>query len=425
MSDAIEGRRIFLGMPGYGKQTSAAGRALWNACADRSRVAKVAYQNGSLLAQNFNSLWCAALNIVHEGGQIHYFAMLHDDIGAEDFWLDKLIDELEANDLDILGVVAPIKDTRGMTSLALDQEEGDGWMPFARLSMRDVYELPETFTSEDLGGRPLLLNTGCWVCRFDPSWVKQVHFQVSDRIVYNEAIDRFQAQAWPEDWYFSRRANELGLRIGATRKINLIHQGDMIYTNMQPWGDQPFDVEAVKVSPVPLAFPYDVAGWLAPEEGRELGRLAAGKRVLEIGSFCGLSTICLARTAKSVTAVDYFDGRATAVPGDTFAAFSRNIERYGASEKISIQSPDDELEGEFDLAFIDGAHDFDSVSRDIERASAVLAPGGLLVFHDYRSPIDPGVTAAVDELLANGGELLSTQQTLAVVKPPAQVPLEV
>jgi hypothetical protein len=50
-------RRVFLGMPGYGKQTAAAGRGFWRACADMSQVHNP-YENGSLLAANFNSLWC-------------------------------------------------------------------------------------------------------------------------------------------------------------------------------------------------------------------------------------------------------------------------------------------------------------------------------------------------------------------------------
>src|SRR5687768_1679469 len=102
-------RRIFLGMPGYGKQTASAGPALWLA-APQSEVIRE-YSQGSLLACNFNKLWCAALNMVHRGERLDYFAMLHDDIGAEDGWLDKLVAELEANDLDVLGVAVPIKDS--------------------------------------------------------------------------------------------------------------------------------------------------------------------------------------------------------------------------------------------------------------------------------------------------------------------------
>jgi predicted O-methyltransferase YrrM len=434
MNDARSERRVFLGMPGYGKQTAAAGRGFWRACADMSGVWN-AYQNGSLLASNFNQLWCAALNLVHQGGQLDYFAMLHDDIGPEDYWLDKLIDELEANQLDVLGVVVPIKDTRGMTSLAL-HAYGDNWMPAARLSMHDVFELPETFTSDDLD-QPVLLNTGCWVAKWNQEWCKKVHFEINDRIIFNTACNRYQAQTEPEDWFFSRQLHEIGsgpsahlrpLRIGATRKIKVMHQGEMHFSNEQPWGSQAFDRESVRVSPVPNAWPFDIHGWLKPEEGKTLAELARGNRVLEIGSYCGLSTICMARTAEHVTAVDYFDGRGTPNPRDTLDEFKANIHRYGVSEKVRICHPDDPYPlPEYDLAFIDGAHDYPSVSADIERTLAVLAPGGVLAFHDYRRPVYPdhGVDQAVDELLANGGELLSVHETLAVVRPPAAIPLEV
>lgn len=427
-------RRIYLGQPGYGKQTADSGRAFWRACRDMSGVIND-YRQGSLLACNFNQLWCGALNRVHGGERLDYFAMLHDDIGAEDFWLDKLIDELEAKQLDVLGVVIPIKDTRGLTSMAL-AKPGDDWLPYARLSMHDVYSLPETFTSDDIGW-PLLLNTGCWVARWNQDWARQVHFEINDEIVFNRAASRYQAQTEPEDWNFSRQLHEIGapgsptdgmprLRIGATRKIKAIHRGEMDFTNMHPWGSHAFDKESLKASPVPNAFPHDVPGWLHREEAAALAELARGKRVLEIGSYCGLSTICMARTAEHVTAVDYFDGRGTAVPQDTLPRFLANIQRYGVADKIDTHHPDDPLPcGEFDLAFIDGAHDAMSVRLDIKKALEAIKPDGLLAFHDYRSPIDPGVTLAVDELLASGGELISVHASVAVVRPPARIPLEV
>ncbi len=147
--------------------TAAAGLAFWHLACDGLK--------------NFNELWCHALNLHHHGERVDYFAMLHDDIGPAKYWLDTLIEELETKQLDVLGVVVPIKDSRGMTSLALDHED-DPWMPFAKLSMHDVYELPETFTSEDVG-RPLLLNTGCWVCKWNQDWARTVHFEINDRII--------------------------------------------------------------------------------------------------------------------------------------------------------------------------------------------------------------------------------------------------
>jgi hypothetical protein len=422
-----EKRRIFLGMPGYGKQTAAAGRALWRASRKPENVC-TEYQCGSLLACNFNKLWCTALNMVHRGERLDYFAMLHDDIGCEDFWLDALIDELEANSLDVLGVVVPIKDTRGITSIAL-HHPGDNWNPDCRLSMHDVYELPETFTGEDLDAQ-LLINTGCWVCKWDQDWCKKVHFEINDRIVFDVPQNGYRPEVESEDWFFSRLLNELGLKIGATRKIAVKHEGDVEFSNTFPWGSAAFDndshVYRRKTSPVPGAFPRDIPGWLLPEEGRKLAELATGERVLEIGSYCGLSTVCMARTAEHVTAVDYFDGRGTPQPQDTLPAFKKNIERYNLTEKVWFCYPDEPYPlAEYDLAFIDGAHDYHSVRLDIERVRGVLAPNGLIVFHDYKHPSHEGVTDAVDDLIADGGKLLSVTETLAVVRPPALVPLEV
>ena len=39
---------------------------------------------------------------------------------------------------------------------------------------------------------------------------------------------------------------------------------------------------------------HRVRGWLTQAEGDKLARLAEGKKVLEIGSYCGRSTIAMA-----------------------------------------------------------------------------------------------------------------------------------
>jgi hypothetical protein len=424
-----KGRRVFLGMPGYGKQTSAAGRALWRACAPGTYIERQ-YAQGSLLACNFNKLWCEVLTKVHQGERFDYFAMLHDDIGCEDFWLDKLIDELEAKQLDVLGVVVPIKDFRGMTSIAL-QHGQDNWNVDCRLSMHDVYELPETFTSADVGGMQLLLNTGCWVIKWDQERCKQLHFEINDRIVFDRTNNCFRPEVESEDWFFSRLLNEMGFRIGATRKIAVKHEGDTEFVNTHAWGSEAFDCEptakyARHVSPVPGAFPREISGWLTPAEGKALSELAKDKRVVEIGSYCGLSTVCIGRTAKHVTAVDYFDGRGTPSPADTLPSFKTNMARYGLTEKVQIVHADDDIPGpEYDLAFIDADHEYESVANDIRRCMAVLKPDGILAFHDYSHPSHPGIGKAINELLLDGGELISTTDTLAVVRPPARVPLEV
>jgi SAM-dependent methyltransferase len=425
-------RRIFLGMPGYGKQTAAAGRAFWRCCRDMATVTNE-YATSSLLAANFNKLWCSGLNIAHQGGRLDYWAMLHDDIGCQDFWLDELIDELEARGLDALGVVVPIKDDRGMTSIAL-HHRGDNWNPECRLTMHEVYDLPETFTSEDVGGFPLLLNTGCWVVKWNQGWAGKVRFTINDEIVFDKTTNAYYPQTESEDWYFSRLMNELGLTIGATRKISVKHEGDAEFPNTFAWGKKAYDNDSPAHprlhSPIPDCFPREIPGWLTKDEGKALAEFADGQDVLEIGSYCGLSTVCMARTANRVTACDYFDGRGTPEPMNTREIFDRSIERYGLGHKVRVWHPDQLDEGElprpeFDRVFIDAAHDYESVAADAVKAMNLLAPNGLLAFHDFKHPMHDGVERVVDGLLLDGGELLSVTDFLAVVRPPAAIPLEV
>jgi hypothetical protein len=49
------------------------------------------------------------------------------------------------------------------------------------------------------------------------------------------------------------------------------------------------------------------------------------------------------------------------------------------------------------LVFVDTAQDAASVRRDIETLLPLLAPGGLIAFHDYPDPSWPDVRCVVDE----------------------------
>ncbi len=238
MDDKANKPRIFLAAPSYGEQSFGSGRGLWKACRDSNSYA-IGHAASSLLANGFNRLWCEALNLQAAGEDIEYFAMLHSDMQPEDFWLDTLIAEMEAHGLDMLGTVAPIKDHNGLTSIALD-EYGEYWRPHCRLTMKEVFRLPETFTSDDLG-KPLLLNTGCWVCKFDKRWNTKVHFEVKDRIVYSKASGGYEAEVESEDWFFSRLCHEQGLKLGCTRKVRLRHTGRMEWGNDEPWGQWDYD----------------------------------------------------------------------------------------------------------------------------------------------------------------------------------------
>lgn len=230
-------------MPGDGNQTAGAACGFYCAASQRFDVDRL-YSDSSLLALNFNSVWCNALNRANQGERLDYFAMQHSDIEPETVWLDKLIDELDSHDLDVLGVVSPIKTSAGLTSTAVARDDGDTWRPQRRLTMSEVYDLPETFTSDDVAGS-LLLNSGLWVAKFDLAWAKKVHFTINDRIVFDQTSGMYRAEVEPEDWYFSRLCHELGLRIGVTRKVSLLHSGIQKFTNQHAWGSESTDSELI------------------------------------------------------------------------------------------------------------------------------------------------------------------------------------
>jgi len=177
----------------------------------------------------FNTVWAAALNHRHRG--FTHFAMIHADIEPDMYWLDTLMDELERLNADVVSAVVPIKGEEGITSTALDS--GDLWHP-RRLTMAEVMELPATFNFDNVGG-PLLLNNGLWVCDLTKPWVESFQFEMLNRIVAN-GDGTFSAQMVSEDWLASRRWNDLGLSIYATRKVGLNHHGDKAFNNRESWG---------------------------------------------------------------------------------------------------------------------------------------------------------------------------------------------
>jgi predicted O-methyltransferase YrrM len=129
-------------------------------------------------------------------------------------------------------------------------------------------------------------------------------------------------------------------------------------------------------------------GMLSLEEGHKLAELAQGKIVLELGSYTGLSTIVMARVAKQVWSVDWHKGDEGAGRHDTLVDFMRNVEHFGVRDKIVkvVARFEDCLpflrRSMFDMVYIDGAHDFESVYRDTCQAQRLSYHGGIIVCHD-------------------------------------------
>jgi Methyltransferase domain len=168
-----------------------------------------------------------------------------------------------------------------------------------------------------------------------------------------------------------------------------------------------------------------VEGWLRPEEAAVLikstRRALTGQgdpAVVEVGSYCGKSTIVLAGAAKTVNdssrvyAIDPHEGRVgsegtadglrTELP--TFERFCRNVSAVGLSERvvpIRCRSYEVEWHLPIGLLFIDGLHDYLSVARDFYHFEPYLADGAYVAFHDCDDS-HPGVGTFVAGLVASG-----------------------
>jgi hypothetical protein len=250
--------RIFVAMPAYGSTIiDASWQGVYLHPSEYlDLVTTRAKRRSSLLCNNFNHLWATAIQQVTKR-EVTHFAMLHSDVGPDIYWVDTLYEELVKHDADVVSAVIPIKDTRGLTSTAILGENGWGRR---RLTMTEVMALPETFGIEDTvkaglnpDRRPLLVNTGCWICDLrkpmfheldEEGWYK-IHFTIRDGI--RRTGDEIQIHLEPEDWYFSRLISEVNpdVRVFATRRVRLNHRGEQDFPNDIEFGNWKVDEDVV------------------------------------------------------------------------------------------------------------------------------------------------------------------------------------
>jgi MMP 1-O-methyltransferase len=144
----------------------------------------------------------------------------------------------------------------------------------------------------------------------------------------------------------------------------------------------------------------------------EAGRL--GLPLLEVGTYCGRSTVLLADAARraGVTAVtvDHHRGSEEQQPGweyhdpatvdpelglmDTLPAFRRTLHRAGLEDHVVAvvgRSPQVAAfwNSPLGLVFIDGGHTDEHANGDYEGWAPHVAEGGLLLIHDvFPDPVD-------------------------------------
>ena len=153
-----------------------------------------------------------------------------------------------------------------------------------------------------------------------------------------------------------------------------------------------------------------VDGFMESWELEQLMILAAGRDVLEIGSFTGLSAWGMATVAKSVRCIDTFKantaGQHQLETVQTLDAFLKATARFKNIAGVHVGSSEEvhRLGGlvgmTFGLVFIDAMHTKDDVLADIKRwMPSVRFPDGVIAFHDYGHDHFPGVKQAVDEAM--------------------------
>lgn len=192
----------------------------------------------SFLTYNFNVLWCKALN----DRSYTHFVLLHADlVPKRDDWLERLIDL--ANNADVLSAVSPLKMDTGGTSTALAKVGEFG--NYRRLTIREARGLPDTFGRKDVARlfgwdwseSVLLTNTGMMVVNLRKRDILETMCFTTQNWIRKEE-GKFIAVSEPEDWNFSRIAQEKSLNVRATCAVPLTHKGACNYDNDRSWGQE-------------------------------------------------------------------------------------------------------------------------------------------------------------------------------------------
>jgi predicted O-methyltransferase YrrM len=154
-----------------------------------------------------------------------------------------------------------------------------------------------------------------------------------------------------------------------------------------------------------------IEGWLLFSEGMWLFNAARSlpnrANLLEIGSYKGRSTCCLALgcrgSQKRVFAVDPFDGGPDLPTANSLPDFSQNIKRCRVSDSVEpFVGLSSEVAKTWDkrinLLFIDGSHSYEDVLADFTNFFPHVVPGGIVVLHDVIETW-PGVFKAWHEVI--------------------------
>jgi len=182
--------------------------------------------------------------------------------------------------------------------------------------------------------------------------------------------------------------------------------------------------EVFPAKPIVLAQPKKNQGDVNLAELSVLASAAAsvssGQEIVEIGTFDGRTTLNLAANSAPHLAVFTLDLPPDAQPKYALAPGERAFVEKPRSGRHFVEAPPEWAEpakritqlfgdsatfdfsahhGRAGLVFVDGSHAHDYVIADTETALKLVAPKGVIVWHDYG--VWEGVTRALDEIEAS------------------------
>jgi predicted O-methyltransferase YrrM len=149
---------------------------------------------------------------------------------------------------------------------------------------------------------------------------------------------------------------------------------------------------------------FSLASAARPSELAELLALARGRTtIVELGTGTAWSAVALALDDRSRRVVSYDPS----VRPERMAYLK--LAGAHARERIELRAEPDTRgphlgDPPVELLFIDSEHAREPVLAAFGAWRAALAPGAVVVFHDYRHPEYPGVREAVQELGLEGSE---------------------
>jgi predicted O-methyltransferase YrrM len=159
----------------------------------------------------------------------------------------------------------------------------------------------------------------------------------------------------------------------------------------------------------------DIGTDMSEEELMRLFELALaappGASALEIGSYLGASSCYLAAGLAAngghLYCVDTWRNETmTEGERDTYDEFFANTRRFAHTiTPLRTRSADlveTDIATPLSLVFVDGDHAYEAVAGDFEMAGRLLAPEGVIAFHDFAAHHFEGVSRVVGEALATG-----------------------